>query len=124
MSVATQDKVQAAPKSPYAPANLDDYQAEKAARLERQKQNRKKMRKYLDGDAAAAAESKKPVYEWSVSCSIDRPDEKTGRMRTINEQRTVRAQTENEAWARFCDAIQTWPSPASVDREIKRGEKI
>lgn len=32
----------------------------------------------------------------------------------------VEARDRNEAWAMFCDAMKSWPSPKRVDRKIER----
>ena len=35
-------------------------------------------------------------------------------------KQTVEADSPNDAWAHFCDAIKQWPSPKRIDRKIRR----
>lgn len=122
MATATAEKK--APANPFTPANWDEHQSELALRREARKANRDELQRCLDPDAAASLESRKPLYEWTISCEFSRPDGKGGKMKKYQFKETVTAQTEADAWAKFCDTIEAWPGPHSCTREIVRGKKI
>lgn len=121
MATATAEKPAGAPPAnPYAPVNLMERDAEKAARAAARKAKQPVLRKCLDAQEAARFEAKKPSFDYEVSVVITRPDDK-GRMKSQSHKATVSAQNETEAWAKFCDAIGEYPSPHSCsEREINK----
>lgn len=123
MATATQEAPQRQLSNPYAPVVWEEYEAEKARRAEEREKKRSLQRRCLDPEVAAEFEAKKPRYEFKVRCTYERPNEK-GRLESKTEEHTIIAQNERDAWAIFCDRIQTWPSPAACEREIKRLSKV
>lgn len=104
------------------PADWDTHEDDKARRNKAREKNRKKLRSCLDAVSATTYEARKPTYEWKVTCTLSRKDDK-GRMRTTTEERQVVAQNAKDAWAMFCDLIGTWPAPGYCDREIVKLEQ-
>lgn len=113
------------PNNPYAPANWETYEAEKAERAAAKAAKRPLQLKCLDAETAAQHEARKPLYEFEVSCTYQAPDDKRpGKLKSHTETEKVNAQNDQDAWALFCDRIGRSPSPQSCDRTIKRLAKI
>lgn len=96
-------------------------------KMERRRKEREKhrdiQRRCLDPEEAAREEARKPRYDYEVTCKYTRQN-KDGHIENKKETEIVNARDENEAWARFCDKIKTWPSPHYCEREINRLKKI
>jgi hypothetical protein len=123
MATATQEpSTKPAPAHMYAPANWDEYVADKDRRAAARQKNRKTMLECLDPEKAAQYELKKDKFEFRVKCTFRRPNEK-GKLESKTEELTVTAQNENDAWAMFCDNIGTWPSRKNADCEIQQIRK-
>jgi hypothetical protein len=121
---ATIDAPTAKAPDVFKPVILEDWEAEKALRAEERAKKRPVLRKCLDPEVAADYEQQKPKYEYRVSCTYARPNDR-GRLEQHTETHNITAQNEKDAWALFCDKIQTWPSPsACVDRTIEKLKKI
>jgi hypothetical protein len=112
-----------APLSPFQPVDGFAHEAEKARRKADRDAKRPELRKALDFRYAAQAEERKTKYEFKVHCKYSRPD-KRGLFETKEAEHTVIAQNEKEAWALFCDKIQTWPGPNDCERTITQGKKV
>jgi len=108
---------------PYKPVVLNDWEAEKALRAEERARKRPLQMECLDYERAAEFEQRKPRHEYQVTCTYQRPNDR-GRLEKHTDQHVVKAQSPNEAWALFCDKIETWPSPTSCEREIKKLGKV
>ena len=109
------------PRNPYAPIDREAHEERKKALAKKQKEHQPFLRKCLDPEFAAQNEARKPVYQYRVRCSFDRKNSK-GKMEQIDESATVLAQNEADAWAKFCDKIEAWPSPHVCERMIKKLE--
>lgn len=109
---------------------LATHQADLARRAKEHEVKREMLYRCLDSRFATEAELKKPQYKFTVevewwtqspeskvskprgAMEISDDDDPTGgRLCLRKEKRTVVAQNEADAWALFCDAIQSWPSP-------------
>lgn len=121
MAMATQEAKKI--HDPYKPVDLMDWEAEKAWRAEERAQKRPLQLACLDFETAMEHEVRKPRFQYEVTCTYQRPDER-GRLVKHTEKHTVKAHNETEAWAMFCDKIQTWPSPNSCERSIKQLAKV
>lgn len=102
--------------------NIDAHNADKAKRKAVRDARRDKMLMCLDGDYAAKCEMEKPRYKFTVSASWLGMN--SGRRTNFNGAETVVAKNAAEAWAKFCDRLQTWPSVENVKRTITKGEQV
>lgn len=88
---------------------------------------RDEMLKCLRPKYARAKELAKPVYMWTVSVKwYTSVDDENGKHRNVfrEEQETVAAQNESDAWARFCDKIGEWPSRRDWKPTITKGKRL
>lgn len=123
MSTATQKPAKPAPSNPMAPTVWEEHQENMRRRREAREANRKVLRACLKADVATQLEVAKPVYEWEVSATFDVQGDKG--LEPFSKTVTVRAQTEADAWAAYCDKILHWPSPnACEERTIVQGRKV
>lgn len=104
---------------PMTEVNWDQHQANLAKRRAAREKNRPVHLKCLEAEHAARFEATKPTFEFDVRAVFRRPDVR-GRLQTISETRVITAQSENDAWAKFCDSIGSWPNPRDCQREIKQ----
>lgn len=105
------------------PANWDSHHQDQANRKAARDKKRKSMLRCLDPLEAAAAEQRKPLYEWQVECEIFRPAGSKGRAGTKRYSEQVVAKTEGDAWAMFCDKIGDWPSRRDANATITKLQK-
>lgn len=101
------------------PVNQEEFDADRASRAVDRKKAEPKLRRCLDPVVAAQYEHRKPLYEWSVEATFMRPNTK-GRLVERKESRQVVAQNERDAWAIFCDIIESWPGAGSSNRTITK----
>ena len=73
----------------------------------------------LDAETAAQYEARKPIHNYRVECDIVTTDNR-GKRSTVRETESVRAISENDAWARFCTLIGKYPSPTRCNRVVKQ----
>lgn len=105
------------------PANVDSHQADMARRDAERQAKRPKMLRCLDPATAAEYEKNKPLYEWRIQCSIFRPARGKDRAKTEKIDEQVVAQTQDDAWAIFCDKIGEYPSRRDCRPTITQLEK-
>lgn len=106
----------------FMPDFFAKWEAEKAQRAQERAAKRPLTMECLDAETAKEYEAKKPKFEFQVECTYRLPDDR-GRLQTKTDKMTVRAQSENEAWALFCDRIEHWPARNSVDVTITKTSK-
>ena len=106
--------------------NLDTHQADLARRkAERDERTPYEERLRLCNPVyAAELEMRKPQYKYVVKCTFHQQDVKTGIFGERLAERELIAANDADAWAKFCDAVQTWPSPKTPRREIIRGSQV
>jgi hypothetical protein len=109
---------------------LKAHQADLARRAKEREEKQEKLYRCLDHRYAMECELKKPHYkytvevEWWTQAAESKEKKKHrgpmeigddnfagDRLVVRKEKRVVVAQSEGDAWALFCDAIQHWPSP-------------
>ena len=118
---AVETKTQAIP--PIAPAmnqsaNLDAHTLDLQRREAIRQKKIPELRKCLNPEYAATAEARKGVSEYRVSCVINVME--PNNQHATGKEEVVSAQNEDEAWAKFCDRIKTWPSPKWCERKIEK----
>src|SRR4051794_29678047 len=69
---------------------------------------REEMIRCLNPAYAAMREHEKPTYSWTVKAKW--LGQHQGTMSKMEGEQTVAAKDEAEAWAKFCEALGTWPS--------------
>lgn len=106
----------------FKPASLDDHQADLELRKEERASKRETLQRCIDPDYAKRLEAQKPEYEFKVWCKYAQQTVKGPKWTEAEE--TVVAQSELNAWAKFCDQIGAWPSPATTERKIVKGKKV
>jgi hypothetical protein len=106
-------------RNPYLPVNLQDREREKKRIREEQLKNLPRLLDCLDPAVAKHYEDRKPLYEWKVSCRMFRPAVGSHPSRMEELTRNVVAQSENDAWAMFCDAVGEWPSRRGCNPKIE-----
>ena len=125
MSTTTTEK--ATPEPTVRPAgaltSLAEHAKRKAKIAARVRKNRPLMRKCLDAEFAARLESRKSTWEFTVTAEIQQPNKK-GKLEFKTYEETVRARSEADAWAHFCDKIETYPSPHACQRTIVKRAKV
>ena len=103
-------------RNPYLPVNLQDREKEKRRIREQQIKDLPRLLDCLDPTVAKHYEDRKPLYEWRVECRMFRPAVGSQPSRMEKIERNVVAQTENDAWAMFCDAIGVSPQRPCIER--------
>lgn len=111
-------ELRGAPGNAHAPADWEAHQIDKQRRADARKSNAKLHRRCLDPVFAGKMEQRKPEYDFLVICTYTRQDKK-GRTKTHTAEHKVVAQTEADAWAKWCDLEQVWPSRHGVELTIK-----
>ena len=89
-----------------------------AAVRKRIRDNREEAFRCLDAKYAAQKQAAKPMFDYEITCTVF--DVSGGKRRPAQLNGRVTAWDENDAWARFCDEHQHWPSPHSCNRVIKK----
>jgi hypothetical protein len=102
------------------PPNIDEHTADMARRYKEDEAARGRLLDCLDPSIAKQYEDRKPIYEWRVKAEIFRKSQgnKQAYMEKFDKQ--VVAQSEQDAWAIFCDSVGEWPSPRDAKREITK----
>jgi hypothetical protein len=105
------------------PANIEEWQADRERRKRERDAKRPRLMECLDPEVAKYWEDRKDVWEWQLQIEMFRPA--TGKQRAHRETitRKVVAQTQQEAWAVFCDSIGEWPSFRDSQVTIKKLRK-
>lgn len=93
-----------------APASLDDHNADMERREAVRRSKRARLLDCLDPTVAKRHEDAKELYEWKVDVKLFRAAKGrvAAHMQDFSEK--VVAQTQQDAWAMFCDKIGEWPS--------------
>ena len=108
--------VKTAPSNPATPVNWDAHQADLDRRREERKRNERTLRSCLKAETASQLEAAKPLYDFEVSASFDIQGEKG--LEPFSKKLKVRAQSEADAWAMYCDKVRHWPSRGACE-ELK-----
>lgn len=109
---------------PLAPIiDLDSHVADLARRRTEHDAKAPELMKCLHHVYASQKEISKPHYQWTVSATWYGPGD-DGIGEWTGEERTVYALNEGDAWAAYCDAIETWPSRRDAKVNIKRGREL
>ena len=62
------------------------------------------------------------MFKWKVKAAFHAVTAKGFEKR--EEEREVIAQNENDAWAKFCDALGTWPSRRNSQVTFTKGKQV
>jgi hypothetical protein len=109
--------------SPFQPADLDAHEADKIRRAAEREKKKPLLNRCLDPEFASQAEARKPLYEWEVEATYTRKNEK-GRMEERNPKEKILAQTEQDAWALFCDKLGDRIGPHEGTHSIEQLKKV
>ena len=96
------------------------HEKNKAAKREKDEKNRGIQIQCLDADFASSVENEKTKYRFKISCTVQEYDEKLKRMMPVEKSGEVEAQTEDDAWAIFCDKWKVRVGPRYCNRRIER----
>lgn len=109
--------------TPQPVIDLDAHRVDMARRQAERDKKRDVLRACIQPAVAAQYEIEKPVFEFTVEAAWLGPGpDGPGQWGPFS--RKVAAQNENDAWARFCDAIDHFPSRRDSDVSIKRGKQL
>ena len=103
--------------------DIEAHEKDKKRRAAEHDAKRNVLLDCLDPTVAAEYEKRKTLWEWHVAARLFRPTKGRVVAHMENIDRTVVAQSEQDAWAMFCDLIGEWPSRRDSKVEITRGKK-
>ena len=103
MAVKEADKF-AAEREEFA-RHINSHEERKAAKAKHLEKMQPVLLKCLDPTLALQYENRKPLYEWKIECHVFLPTRKGRPAGTRKYDEQVVAQTENDAWALFCDKV-------------------
>lgn len=107
-----------------APVNIQEHEEQLRQREEERAKNRHLQRKCLNPEVAAQMEARKPLYEWSVKATYMAENPRNGLKEETTVEKTILAQNERDAWARFGDQLGFGLAPKSCEREITRLKQV
>ena len=94
------------------------------AKMEKVRENRNRRLpeaiRCLDADHAAGVEAQKPRYRFKITATVQEHDERLKRMVAVVKCGEVEAQSEDDAWALFCDRWKVRVGPKHCDRQIEK----